>query len=253
MNKLKWIGMAALVIAVLLAGCDNPAGNNENQTPGNETPGNETPGNETPEAIFVVAREGIRFYVHDNVSEEDRAAFETEVGELTDGFLVEYAVPYILRWIRAASLPGAGDWTMQMEGERAIVYSLGTISIMYEFWQVGMAVRDELGLGDSGDVPYFERTSTDGNNTIRFEQDAYDSDSFEALKAEAEALTSEQVDLYAQYIDVVIQVEAGSWGDYGRWSPWEEDGRMLFFRDGTAGTLAQDLAWARESILSQDD
>ena len=111
---------------------------------------------QNPEAEFIVDQGGIRFYANSDISNEDRAAFESQVGALDPALLAEVA-PYILRFTRVAagSLVEGAEATRSIEliDQRGIVLST-TADIQYLnviLEQVRQYVRDRLGLDGNGD------------------------------------------------------------------------------------------------------
>jgi len=93
---------------------------------------------------FLIGLDGMRFYIEEGFSAEERAAILAEIRAL-DPVFIRSVSPYILRWTRIANPNFAGDfgWRMDNETEKGIVYSAGRISIADELLDVANGVRFE--------------------------------------------------------------------------------------------------------------
>ena len=217
-----------------------------------------------PEAIHVITRDYLPFYIHGHATQEEQDALKAAVLALPEGH-ASMLRPYIHSWTQepAGSL-GDIAFTFEMEdvpwaphGRRANVISAEDVNNLQNItYSAMMEIREYMGLGGNqngnGDDPTYLELTGSGDNTIRFEQDGGYADGFAALRAEAQTLTQEQINRYAEHIDVVVQLRAGAWGDEGRWIAEESGKGWFLYRDGTAGTLAEDLAWARAEITDEN-
>jgi len=192
---------------------------------------------------------GINFYAYDNVPQADVDAFLADLRAFESSFYW-LRNNYIKSWTLTTDL--GGQWyniSLDPETNAGIVISAG----MEPFSQGVWGVRDRIIELRVAEPTYFDRESTDSSgNTIRFQiSDGVD---FADLRAEAEALTDEQVNRYAAHIDVVWQMPAGDWlVDFGGRAVMYESGQgWVLYRDGTAGTLAEDLAYARAYITNEN-
>ena len=191
---------------------------------------------------------GINFYAYDNVPQADVDAFLADLRAFESSFYW-LRNNYIKSWTLTTDL--GGQWyniSLDPETNAGIVISAG----MEPFSQGVWGVRDRIIELRVAEPTYFDRESTDSSgNTIRFQiSDGVD---FADLRAEAEALTDEQVNRYAAHIDVVWQMPAGDWlVDFGGRAVMYESGQgWVLYRDGTH-TLAEDLAYARAYITNEN-
>ena len=192
---------------------------------------------------------GINFYAYDNVPQADVDAFLADLRAFESSFYW-LRNNYIKSWTLTTDL--GGQWyniSLDPETNAGIVISAG----MEPFSQGVWGVRDRIIELRVAEPTYFDRESTDSSgNTIRFQiSDGVD---FADLRAEAEALTDEQVNRYAAHIDVVWQMPAGDWlVDFGGRAVMYESGQgWVLYRDGTAGTLAEDLIYAYDYITNEN-
>jgi len=224
-------------------------------------------GNIEPAPIPVHTTEvgNIQFFIHGNATEAEIEAYKAEILALDVGHLY-WIAPYIKSWtlvpeILVDGVPQLRDFKMVDDndaehGQRGAFRSIGGLELRNDLAMARAEIRTKLGLDDNGndDPTYVERESTDSSgNTIRFQGDADNAELFAAIRAEAEALTDEQINRYAAHIDIVVQLPAdGAWGDEGRWVMYEPGQGRILFRDGTAGTLAEDLTYAYDYITNQN-
>ena len=226
-------------------------------------------GNIEPAPIPVHTTEvgNIQFFIHGNATEAEIEAYRAEILGLDVGHLY-WIAPYIKSWtlvpeILINGIPQLRDFKMVDDndaehGQRGAFRSIGGLELRNDLAMARAEIRAELGLDDNGndDPTYFDRESTDSSgNTIRFEASGDDAaDLFAALRTEAEALTGEQINRYAAHIDIVSQMSTGDWlVDFGGRVVMYEPGQgWILFRDGTAGTLAEDLTYAYDYITNQN-